>query len=299
MSSPITSDATLENLIRCLTNQRLAMSIEVAAAALIYYEWLLTSSDEVEWLWRRGRSTYARILFILARYAALTSVVVGLLPFKIVLRNITTYLSVLTIICSELVLAMRTWAIWQNSVAMLVFLIALTIVCAAPAIAIIERDIVTNVVIPSATWNGMQQCHVSISAIKRAWVVPYVGVIVFEVVVLSLTLYKVLQRYRAFPAQKSKLLDALWIDGVMYFFFMLLLGMLNVVLALHVSDSQVRVACTQFQTVSHSILSTRIVLHTGRVLRKGVVDLELPRSRASGESMGHSLELQRLINDGT
>lgn len=25
MSSPITSDATLENLIRCLTNQRLAM----------------------------------------------------------------------------------------------------------------------------------------------------------------------------------------------------------------------------------------------------------------------------------
>jgi hypothetical protein len=27
----------------------------------------------------------------------------------------------------------------------------------------------------------MQQCHVSISAIKRAWVVPYVGVMVFEV----------------------------------------------------------------------------------------------------------------------
>jgi hypothetical protein len=27
----------------------------------------------------------------------------------------------------------------------------------------------------------MEQCHVSISAIKRAWVVPYVGVIVFEV----------------------------------------------------------------------------------------------------------------------
>ncbi|KAF8487018.1 hypothetical protein DFH94DRAFT_11179 [Russula ochroleuca] len=158
---------------------------------------------------------------MLARYSALTSVVVGLLPFKIVLRNVTTYLSVLTIICSELVLAMRTWAIWQNSQAILIFLIVLTIVCAAPAIAIIERDMVTNVVVPSVTWNGMQQCHVSISAIKRAWVVPYVGVMVFEVVVLALTLYKVLQRYRAFPTQKSKLLNVLWIDGPVFGQFLL------------------------------------------------------------------------------
>lgn len=37
---------------------------------------------QVEWLWRRGRSTYARILFMLARYAALASVVVGLLPVR-------------------------------------------------------------------------------------------------------------------------------------------------------------------------------------------------------------------------
>ena len=51
----------------------------------------------------------------------------------------------------------------------------------------------------------------------------------------------------------------------------------------------------RFQTASHSVLATRIVLHTGRVLRQSTVDLELPDCRRAS----HSVELQRLINEGT
>jgi len=298
MSSPIAGeggDVTLETLMHCLTNRRIGMSIEVASAALIYYDWLLTSSDEWEWLLRRGRSIYARVLFLLARYPALTSAFVGLLPLSIALRSTTTYLSVITIISSELVLAMRTWAIWQNSLPMLVFLVVLTIVCAAPAIAIVERDMATTVVVPDASWNEMQKCQVLMSAVKRAWAVPYISIMMFEAAVLALTLYKVLLCKKVSRTQNSKLLDVLWIDGVIYFVFMFLIGTLNVGLALHVSDSQLRVACEQFQTASHSILSTRIVLHTGRVLRQGTVDPELPGCRRTSESV----ELQRLINEGT
>jgi hypothetical protein len=52
----------------------------------------------------------------------------------------------------------------------------------------------------------------------------------------------------------------------------------------------------RFQTIIHSILSTQIVLHTGRALRKGDVDSQLPtRSRIGSHA---SVELL-LINKDT
>jgi hypothetical protein len=49
--------------------------------------------------------------------------------------------------------------------------------------------------------------------------------------------------------------------------------------------------------MAHSILSTRIVLHTGRVLRNGDVDTQLPTGcRIRSHT---SVELERLINEGT
>jgi len=271
MSSGIS--VTLENLIECLEHSRLASSIAVASAALIFYDWLLTYDDELSFFWRRGKITYGRVLFVLARYPGLACAIVGLLPLTTTINNATTCLTVVTILSSELILAMRTWAIWERSRAILVFLAVLTIACAIPAIAVVERDAVTAAVVSSATSSGTQQCRTLMSAIKLAWVVPYVVVIVFEVVVLSLTLYKVIRIHKDLPllTGRSKLLDVLWIDGVIYFIFMLSLGIVNVGLALHVSDPELRDGFTQLQTVSHSILSTRIVLHTGRVLRRGPV----------------------------
>jgi len=70
----------VESLSQCLTDWRLTSNIVVASAALIFYDWFLTSGDEVVYLWRRERSNYARLLFILARYPALACVIVDLLP---------------------------------------------------------------------------------------------------------------------------------------------------------------------------------------------------------------------------
>jgi hypothetical protein len=37
-------------------------------------------------------------------------------------------------------------------------------------------------VVPTATaWSSMEQCRVSISAVKSLWAVPYIAIMVFEV----------------------------------------------------------------------------------------------------------------------
>ncbi|KAH9027862.1 hypothetical protein EDB84DRAFT_1439762 [Lactarius hengduanensis] len=274
----------------------------VASAALIrsqlmalqFYDWALTGADELGFLWRRERITYTRVLFALARYPALACAVVDLLPPTVKLDKVTTCLRLVAVLCSELILATRTWAIWERSRRMLVFLAVLAIACAATAIVIIERDIVTTVVAPSAapTIQGVRQCQVLTSAVKHAWIVPYLVVMVFEAVVLALTVYKILGYYRGIPKQlRSKLFDVLWVDGVMYFVFMLrepiypmcptsvmfiaaliVLGILNVGLVLQVQVPQLRAGGTQLQTVLHSVLSTRIVLHLVAVSKQDLVD---------------------------
>ncbi|KAH9039116.1 hypothetical protein EDB85DRAFT_1930728 [Lactarius pseudohatsudake] len=108
--------------------------------------------------------------------------------------------------------------------------------CAATAIVIIERDIVTT---------GVRQCQVLTSAVKHAWIVPYLVVMVFEAVVLALTVYKILGYYRGIPKQlRSKLFDVLWVD-VMFIAALIVLGILNVGLVLQVQVPQLRAGGTQ------------------------------------------------------
>jgi len=65
--------------------------------------------------------------------------------------------------------------------------------------------------------------------------------------------------------------DVLWRDGVMYYIFMFLIGVLNVGLTLQASHPQLQLGLSQLQTVLHSVLSTRILLHTAKVLRQDVI----------------------------
>ncbi|KAI0297956.1 hypothetical protein BC826DRAFT_137394 [Russula brevipes] len=112
---------------------------------------------------------------------------------------------------------------------------------------------------------------------------------VIEAVVVALTLFKIFQYYKDVPRRTRKLLDVLWIDGLMYFVFMLrksssphlrhssnrlyvVIGILNVGLVLHDSNPNLYIGLPELQAVFHSILSTRIVLHTAEVLRQDIVD---------------------------
>ncbi|KAI9509892.1 hypothetical protein F5148DRAFT_676866 [Russula earlei] len=269
----------LENLPQCVRYWQLTIYIAVAGAMLIFYDWFLTSADEVDFLWRGDKRPYVRIPFFLARYPALASAIVELLPVRAVPHqpdvtrtNVMMFLRVVSIMASEVILLMRTWAIWGRSRPMFIFLAIFSTACMITAVAIAGRDVATTrtaVIIPIATDNVSEQCHLLTSAVGHLWVVPYLFLIVLEALVLSLTLYKVLQLHKGTQMRpKSKLLDALWIDGVMYFVFMLTLSTLNVALVLQVSDPQLRRGGTQMQTVFHSMLSTRIVLHIAATVKQ-------------------------------
>ncbi|KAH9986201.1 hypothetical protein BJV74DRAFT_542418 [Russula compacta] len=274
--SNVTSSAgspdVLEHLVQCLSDQQLSSYITVASTGLIFHDCSLMHPFEFTFIWRWSRTTYTRILFIGARYVALAWAILNF-SSAVAVESFMNWLVLIVITCSELILATRAWAIWGRSRTILAILIGLITVFAALAITVIQLDL--SGAPPSVTWHieGVGQCQVTAGTVPYMWVAPFVAIIVFEAVVLALTLYKILQYNRHIQTHlRSKLVNALWIDGVMYFVFMFVIGVLNIGVSLIVSRPQLRAGTTQLQMAFHSILSTRVVIHTATVLRQDIVD---------------------------
>ncbi|KAH9966168.1 hypothetical protein BGW80DRAFT_1462437 [Lactifluus volemus] len=307
MSSSSDSDlaAVVDNMAQCLSNWRLSSDlagtnplcscgIYDVSGTLIFFDWLLTLDDELNFIWRRGRITCIQVLFVFARYAALANVVLGFLPPGIAKDKVKEILRGGIMLTAEreyilhhgadtrplmqpVIIMMRTWAMWERSRGMLIFLIVFlwSEVFAIPGLVLGVVDLSTSAQIPaSIPIKGMKPCEILTGAVGHIWVVEYVLVMLFEAGMLVLTVYKALPlRDSTSRHMRSKLLDMLWIDGAIYFVFMILIGFLNIGLVLQSSDPQIRSGGSELQAVLHSVLSTRIVLHISTVREGGIVSV--------------------------
>jgi len=135
----------------------------VASAALFCYDFCLTFSDELYCMWRSKSSfTFGSALFFTARYAGFASAILSLLPRSLSMDSTCICLRVVTVLASELILAVRTWAIWARNRRIMVLLILVTVVrCLyvssfdftftymwqlglAPVLLIVSKDIITH-----------------------------------------------------------------------------------------------------------------------------------------------------------
>ncbi|KAI0297958.1 hypothetical protein BC826DRAFT_967534 [Russula brevipes] len=287
MSSPVSGDdeqLALDHFFRCLSNSIrswvyhvlisfLSQDIQVASAVLIFYDWALTSGDEFAFVWRRSKNNYTRILFICARYPALASVILNLLPLlqgrgTHKAGNAQTWLQVVTIICSEV-----------PAIVGLVYALHITPTVVTPSVALVTED------------GTVVRCNVLTGTTKRFLVIPYVSIMAIEAGQESYWTYFGLTVWCLFRLTPAGLADARDLTGLMYFVFMLLVGIMNVGLVFHAFVSMASIIAilvallTPYskleesafvhwtsRTVFHSILSTRIVLHTTTVLRQGIAD---------------------------
>ncbi|KAK0200907.1 hypothetical protein DFS33DRAFT_1087699 [Desarmillaria ectypa] len=257
-----------------------------ACAALFLFDFCLTFDDELWFIWKPRRITLTSVSFLLSRYPVLATTILILLPSytiqegneTVLLSQIAIVLRLTSIVSSEFILAVRTWAIWEKSSRILIILAVFSVVgrprlfrenprlillakaAVVPAAVVIAKDVSSSEVDP--TYAAYPECRVLISSVRDAYVVPYVLTIVYEGVTLSLSLIRITRWRRRIPEiVRAPLLDTLWRDGVFYFSWTLMLGFLNIALAVQSTSSQVRVGGSQLQAIIHSILSCRIVLH--------------------------------------
>jgi len=189
------SDLTF--LQNCLFDERITNGIIVSSTALFFYDYCLTIHQEIRYVWKT-KYTFANVLFVCARYSAFLTAILVLLPSSVVMSNVRSCLRVLAILSSELIFALRAWAIWGRRKSILIMFICATIAGFVPSIIITVKDISSSAVDPRLP-PEYSYCEIIVSSVGKLWVLPYLLIISYQLLTLTFTLIKISQLHRSIP----------------------------------------------------------------------------------------------------
>ncbi|KAF7373514.1 Heparinase ii iii family protein [Mycena sanguinolenta] len=243
--------AVTVNLAYCLSRELLGPGLSYASATLFLFDYCVTFLDELRFIWVQRRST-STVLFWITRYAGMASAIVTLCQTpttSLLVTYLSTALRVIVILAAELVLAVRTWAIWERRRSILIFLCLVS----TGAVGVIANFLIRGL---NDTYLDSDEgvdgdCIVVANTRSKSYLIPYVVVIAYETMTMVLSAVRIMKlRSQITSPTQIPLLSALWNDA---------LGIVNILIICRGSVT-IRTGGAQLQTSLHSILSTRIIL---------------------------------------
>jgi len=233
----------------------LVRSTLVVSSTVLLYDFLCTLDQEIAYVWSNPRS-FSSMLFFINRYVPFIDTFLSLaLKFSIKQREkclmyytIVTWLIILGTIFSEVILMLRTYAIWERNRVMRIFLSFLA------ALILIPGVILTAIEIHSLNYSRKRHgCHlVHASPVILA---AYLLLVLSETILVVLTTIKA---YKHFRHSQAGWVRQLYKDGILFYFYILAISLANIIVPF--------VAPTVFanwlaspQRVVHSILCNRVL----------------------------------------
>ncbi|EJD38090.1 hypothetical protein AURDEDRAFT_172852 [Auricularia subglabra TFB-10046 SS5] len=198
-------------------------------AALYSYDYALTLSAEIALVWR-SRWTAGKVLFLLERYMKWPELLVFLyygsfnssLPDCHLLYASITYSLVVGVVIADVILVLRTWALWDTSRAVLISLSVLMCAIIAADCYLVQDHLrtitffsISEVDPRAAQFSDNSFCLGTAHTTSVS--VMWVSVAVFELVIFVMTAIKGLGH---FHEQRSSLISSIYRDSMLYFIFL-------------------------------------------------------------------------------
>ncbi|KAL4260149.1 hypothetical protein AB1N83_008817 [Pleurotus pulmonarius] len=232
MASP--SIQELEKLaVIIVEHQRLEIYVILSSTTVLVYDYILTFDKEVSLIWfYQSTWSWTSILFMLNRYLPFFdtfdslwhNLMPGITPDACSKAyQAVCWLYILGIGVTEVVLTIRTWAIWRRSRKLAIFLSVFFVVVWGPAFAVLGVFINTIKFGP-APYPGFNGCNV-IGASQILFVV-WVLLIVYEAGILALMAYRGYIGYR--DGGNTALFNAVYRDGILYYLYLFALSLVNI-----------------------------------------------------------------------
>jgi len=241
--------------------------VNIGAMAILIFDYVITIEDEARWIW--GRSWDAtRFIFTVSRY--LPFVGTALIAY-VALRsnsdpcpsgNAENVIHIIGIVASELLLVLRTYAFWQGNKRLLYGLLAFVAVTIGAVVAVNLSpdqflDSGTTEPLPSGTTQS--SCLLESS---RHGALAYVVLLVYEIVILALMVYK---RFHAYRGSHALIARIIYRDGIFYVLCIISVTLANVVIDLALPIEYIDLLETA-QIVLHSVLASRIMFNLRKSL---------------------------------
>jgi len=257
----MSSTVAAEQLLHSIPIQ---LYIDMACATLWIYEYILTFGEEISLVWN-APWTIPTVLFLLSRYWP--SVTLTILLYhdfqpglsdenclasqRFVIWSITA-----TTFVAETILTIRTKAVWGGGRNVTIFLSSLFFVTGIPSIVIVgiwqdtlQLTSVPVEVVPSRCWPITK---------SSLYFANYILVAICEGVLFTMIAIKGYKALKDGPIN-SRLFYAVYTNGVMYYVYMFILSVINIVINMHAPHAYGNLF-SMFQQVVHSVLACRMLL---------------------------------------
>ncbi|KAG2346539.1 hypothetical protein BDR05DRAFT_906949 [Suillus weaverae] len=232
----------------------------VGAMTVAIFDYCLTITQEVQLIWGR-RWDVTRVTFTLARYVTLIGTAMTTFAALanrskysscVTFNNVSYASHMISIIAAEGLLIFRTFAFWHQSKTLLVWLIVLAAICIAGAVGVTKA---VNILHPAPpTGFNVTGC---VFASGKSSATQYGFLILYELVLMILTVYKRLHFYRG---ARSRLVTILYRDGMIYMACIIMASITNIFVALGVPGDYTDIMDAP-QLVIHGVLASRILFN--------------------------------------
>ncbi|KAF9237229.1 hypothetical protein BU15DRAFT_76134 [Melanogaster broomeanus] len=211
------------------------------------FDYLITVKDEARWVWGRKWGT-TRLIFTVSRYILFLGT--GLTAYRIPFNSSSApcpsslltaaiVIHVIGVIAAELLLILRTYALWLGDKRLLYGLFAYVTITTCAAIAI---DTSPTQLLP----GGQPQLGCLLEASRNSAIV-YAILLLYELVILTLIAYKSFGPSRG---SRSSIVRIIYRDGIFYVLCIIAITLANVIvtswLPLEYSDLLNISCCTAF-----------------------------------------------------
>jgi len=157
---------------------------------------------------------------------------------------------------SEMVLSLRTWAVWNRNQRLTIILPILYVLVWGSAFAVLGIYL-NSVEFGDPPFSGFQGCILEHANIVIVFL--WVQVMIWDTLMLVLMLIPGFRAYR-YRGVNSALMKAVYRDGVVYYLFLFALSFLNILLIIILPLPYRHLLMTP-ERVLHSTFASRVVLH--------------------------------------
>ncbi|EJD44945.1 hypothetical protein AURDEDRAFT_166132 [Auricularia subglabra TFB-10046 SS5] len=269
MSDPAAILRALQPVFRSLERAKVVYFMHVSATCVFVYDHLTTFSDEVELVWPTAWNA-GKIFFLIERYLTWPELLLTIYRESHDLvelsdvdpqfcHNMFTYISWSTtfaIIVTDMILVLRTWALWGARRSILAFLVLFLIAVAAADSVIVVYYIDKTVFMRAAdAIPVLHGCVIKSSTNRIA--IGWIVLTSFELVIVVLTLIKGIAHFRT---GHSNLITSLYRDGILYFVYLFALSLCNL-LFIYTAPKEYIALFGPMQRAFNAILSCKIIMH--------------------------------------
>ncbi|KAG2143735.1 hypothetical protein DEU56DRAFT_248736 [Suillus clintonianus] len=255
--------------VAAATSLQLLTYLYTSITTFLIYDYACSLHEEWKFL-LRSRWSKIKALYVITRY----------LPFVLIamyiclnftqnespnecrtLINVYSSFCQISLICSECFFVIRTYALWNNNRIILAGMLSAVFAITVAFPSIRFTTIATSYVTASMI-TGIPGCYWSSSSIR--YFIPYILLFVFQLVLVSLTLVRVIQSWRS---AKGHLHAVLVKHNIFYYGCALCLSAMNFLMPILCSDFPYNTVLEDFQVFILAILATRMHLYLWHIDR--------------------------------